>query len=222
MKTIVGIQTAQRDNFLSIFRGGDVTTHHYENNEKSIEKLSGDLEELLISRDTGFEDIALVIVCTGPGSFTGTRGGVAFAKGLCQFTGIPLVGVSAFEVLETKLEADSDYLIMLDARNSRVYTKRNNSKKIEIKRVEEVLDEISKSTLLLGSGVVANQDRILEELSSEASTIESGDLDELTSDKLFAAGIEKYENDKDRFDKEYLLNLSPLYVSPPNITKSKK
>ena len=44
-------------------------------------------------------DLTLLAVCTGPGSFTGLRVGVAYARTLAQFLKIPLLGISAFEVL---------------------------------------------------------------------------------------------------------------------------
>ena len=43
------------------------------------------------------DDITLVGVCTGPGSFTGLRIGVAFAKSLAQSNKIPIVGISAYD-----------------------------------------------------------------------------------------------------------------------------
>ncbi len=44
-------------------------------------------------------DLRVLAVCTGPGSFTGLRIGVAFAKGLAAPGGLPLVGLSALDIL---------------------------------------------------------------------------------------------------------------------------
>jgi tRNA threonylcarbamoyladenosine biosynthesis protein TsaB len=45
---------------------------------------------LLAARAVRPADLAGVIVADGPGSFTGLRIGVAFAKGLCRAAGVPL------------------------------------------------------------------------------------------------------------------------------------
>ena len=45
-------------------------------------------------------DVNGIAVCIGPGSFTGLRIGVAFAKGLAQARDLPCVGVSAYDVAE--------------------------------------------------------------------------------------------------------------------------
>lgn len=45
-------------------------------------------------------DVEALAVCVGPGSFTGLRIGVAFAKGLAQARLLPCIGVPAYDVAE--------------------------------------------------------------------------------------------------------------------------
>lgn len=47
----------------------------------------------------GFEGIGRIAVTTGPGSFTGVRVGLAFARGLALALDVPIVGLSSLEVL---------------------------------------------------------------------------------------------------------------------------
>ncbi|MDL2221343.1 tRNA (adenosine(37)-N6)-threonylcarbamoyltransferase complex dimerization subunit type 1 TsaB [Parabacteroides sp. OttesenSCG-928-N08] len=69
-----------------------------------------------------------VAVSSGPGSYTGLRIGVSFAKGLCFGQGLPLIAVPTLELLaHTALQrhiADSGalYCAMLDARRMEVYS----------------------------------------------------------------------------------------------------
>ncbi len=48
--------------------------------------------------NTTLDAIDLIAVCTGPGSFTGLRIGVAFAKSIAQGRETPLTGVSSYDV----------------------------------------------------------------------------------------------------------------------------
>lgn len=45
------------------------------------------------------KEITLLGVSTGPGSFTGLRVGISFARALAQSLKIPLIGIPAFEIL---------------------------------------------------------------------------------------------------------------------------
>lgn len=49
-------------------------------------------------------DLSGIIVCTGPGSFTGLRVGIAVAKGMAVALDIPVVGVSLFEIAALRLQ----------------------------------------------------------------------------------------------------------------------
>lgn len=72
------------------------------------EALAVGVAEACESAGIAFKEIGLLGVCSGPGSFTGVRAGLAFARGLCF--GAPLLeatGVSAFEVYANML-ADKD------------------------------------------------------------------------------------------------------------------
>lgn len=56
-------------------------------------------EEVLAEAGIGAGHLSAVAVSKGPGSYTGLRIGVSFAKGLCYGLGIPLVGVGSLESL---------------------------------------------------------------------------------------------------------------------------
>lgn len=60
-------------------------------------------------------------VSIGPGSFAGVRVGLAAARGICVARGLPLVGVSTFELLAAAIEGDAPVAVALDARNDQVY-----------------------------------------------------------------------------------------------------
>lgn len=68
--------------------------------------LSGALacvRDVLAASRVTLERIALVGVCTGPGSFTGLRIGVALAKSIAQARELPIIGVSSYDVVDEGL-----------------------------------------------------------------------------------------------------------------------
>lgn len=92
-------------------------------------------DEILRESGTGADELSAVAVSKGPGSYTGLRIGVSFAKGLCYGLGIPLLGIgslrSMVEILREEYSAGivdvnnpSDAVLcpMIDARRMEVYT----------------------------------------------------------------------------------------------------
>ena len=71
-------------------------------------------------------DIAAISVSMGPGSYTGLRIGVSFAKGLAMGLKIPIISVSTFDGLIAQVTDffSSDFLFcpLIDARRNEVYT----------------------------------------------------------------------------------------------------
>jgi tRNA threonylcarbamoyl adenosine modification protein YeaZ len=61
--------------------------------------LLGDLDALLRQASARAADVDAVVVGTGPGSFTGTRIGLAAARGLALALGVPAAGVSTLDAL---------------------------------------------------------------------------------------------------------------------------
>lgn len=81
------------------------------------------LSALLESAALTMQDIDMVAVVNGPGSFTGLRIGIATAKGLAEAAGCPLLTVSTLEAEAWAARGMGAYICpLLDARRNEVYT----------------------------------------------------------------------------------------------------
>lgn len=68
-----------------------------------------------------------VAVLSGPGSFTGLRAGIAFARGLARAREIPLVLVPTFRAASAALGGTADAVFVLDAGRGEVHAARRTS-----------------------------------------------------------------------------------------------
>jgi tRNA threonylcarbamoyladenosine biosynthesis protein TsaB len=68
--------------------------------QDALEAGLGQIEMLLDRANLRLADLDRIAVGLGPGSFTGVRIAVAYAKALAYGSGLPLVGVSSYDALE--------------------------------------------------------------------------------------------------------------------------
>lgn len=105
---------------------GEVIGHHSADNAagQQAEMLPPLVASLFREYSASFEELARVVVSTGPGAFTGVRVGIAFAKGLQIATGAETVGISSLDCLAEQARLQypgSRIAVMVDARRSEIY-----------------------------------------------------------------------------------------------------
>lgn len=105
------------------------------------------------------EDIEVIAIAIGPGSFTGLRIGASLAKGLAMAQHIPLIGVSTFEILSAAQPlVDEQLAVVLQAGRSRLavgWYKNEDESWVakpdpELLTAEEFSKKIRKPTLVCG------------------------------------------------------------------------
>jgi len=84
------------------------------------ERLAPLAQETLAAAGLKFSDLERIGVTVGPGSFTGLRVGLAFAKGLAAALGLPAAGVGVLEALAAAAP-DGLAVAAVDARREQVY-----------------------------------------------------------------------------------------------------
>mgnify|MGYP001550517919 FL=1 len=83
------------------------------------ERLAPMAREVMAAAGLTFDRLDRIAVTVGPGSFTGLRVGIAFAKGLALALDLPAVGIGTLEALAA--EAGGLVFPVIDARRGQLY-----------------------------------------------------------------------------------------------------
>ena len=155
-------------------------------------------------------DIGLVSVNSGPGSFTGLRIGLAAAKGICQAAGIPLVGVTGWQILRTRVSDGTVACAVIENRRDLYYAKwiaGKGSTEAVVLSGDELIDMICaerRRVKVIGSGAASLRDRLADcRLADCAPEGENG----LSAVDVARIGAEAFTQDQ-------LYDLQPVYVEP--------
>ena len=85
------------------------------------EALAPLVAEVMRASGLDFPQIGRIAVTVGPGTFTGVRIGLAFARGLGLARGIPVIGIDSLTAIAANERAEMPLLAVSDARNGEVY-----------------------------------------------------------------------------------------------------
>jgi tRNA threonylcarbamoyladenosine biosynthesis protein TsaB len=99
-------------------------------------------------------DLDRVAVLSGPGSFTGLRAGIAFARGLSRARGIPLVLVPTFRAAAAALPGPSDAVFVLGAGRGEVHVARRAAGRLTEEPVPRSRDAVAAEAAAAGLAVV--------------------------------------------------------------------
>jgi tRNA threonylcarbamoyladenosine biosynthesis protein TsaB len=156
MALILCIETGTDICSVGIVNNGElISLRESDSGRDHAKKVAVFVDELLAENNIDPQQIDAVAVGEGPGSYTGLRIGVSFAKGLCYGLGKPLIAVSSLAALAAVAIEDYKAGIidienwdtarlcpMIDARRMEVYTQVFDSKANPLSSVTaEVVDE---------------------------------------------------------------------------------
>lgn len=181
------------------------------------ERLLQAVDRLLELSRVKVEELELIAVSSGPGSFTGLRIGLATAKGLAQGLKIPLVGVPTAESYARRVEFwPGRVCVLIHDRRNLVYrtdfagSGGERPIELELDRLEEIeaiLAEDLKGRLFLGSGA----ERYRGELEAQGGKVASRALNLPSGFQVALLGKAKFASTGE----DELFSLEPRYLQRP-------
>ncbi|MFI3281600.1 MAG: tRNA (adenosine(37)-N6)-threonylcarbamoyltransferase complex dimerization subunit type 1 TsaB [Rikenellaceae bacterium] len=231
MSLILCIETGTDICSVGIAKDGEmISLRESDQGKDHASKVALFAQELFEQLELEPSDLDAVAVGMGPGSYTGLRIGVSFAKGICYATGRPLIAVESLAMLtqlalenhETSLFDIEDWekarlCPMIDARRMEVYTQLFDSCGAPLTEVAaEIIDSESFATyndgapfLIFGNGAAKCREALPWAHHIEVSPSASG---------LAKKAQEKFN----RAEFEEIAYFEPLYLKDFVVTKSKR
>jgi tRNA threonylcarbamoyl adenosine modification protein YeaZ len=209
VEKFLALDTAGNTIITAVMIAGEIHGKSADRAESRIRNIAVLTEELLQEVELTFADIRGVIVALGPGSFTGLRVGLSFAKGIVAATDIPLVGVSRFQQILYQLRTAGDPLpesmfVPLKADSYYRYSVSNAEESqvdvVTIKELDHFLNDSGSQSCFVDCEIPA----------TAGKNIDTGQAQEIsaTLEALFGAAGEKYSNG----NLTPWTELEPLYV----------
>jgi tRNA threonylcarbamoyl adenosine modification protein YeaZ len=191
--TILAIDTSTSFLRLAAQFGSDRLVKSNERADRSHgQMIVRQISNILESGGVAVDEVGAVVVCVGPGSFTGLRVGIAVAKGMAVALEIPIIGVSLFEVAYRLLgDRTGDALAVIPHRRGEYFISPvGKSVDPDTVRVvmESALPELAARHRLVGLGLGDKEVSLVEPLDYDAA-----DLAHIGADRLESGSIDSVE-----------------------------
>lgn len=181
-----------------------LTSEVVENTESKYHSafLISTIKNILRKNNLKPEDLDVIGINIGPGSFTGIRACTTVARVIAQQLNIKAIGVSSLEIL-SKLGGENP-LVAMDARKNKAYLWCDNEIKgaVELEQVQQIIKN--------GSYNVITDDRLQKILGGTSYQQGNYPLGEILSDLVL---------DKLKTQSGNWAELLPLYIQPPPISQ---
>ena len=209
----LGLDSSEGYGELAAWEGGRlIGVATTKESSRHAEELLPMTEYLLKAHDLDKQQIDLISVNLGPGSFTGLRIGLAIAKGLCQALEIPLVGVNGAFSYRSRLEAERRVCVVIPDRRDLYYVQwyindMEAAGAIEVVAERNLLESVKgmhKEATFVGSG--AERLRPLLE-SIQGAKLAPKEMNRPSAVSIARLGANSYDTDQ-------LYDLEPIYVEP--------
>lgn len=216
---VLGIDTSSNATSIAVIEDNKLICEYTINTKMThSQKLMPMIENMLKISEINVNDMDIIAICQGPGSFTGLRIGMATAKALSHVNKLPIVGVNSLELLAGNMDLNNKKICsILDAQRTQVYMgqyKFENNKLVELKgidvvEIDDLLQELKNSNeewILVGEAVYKYQDKIrkVENIHIPAP---SHNVNKASS--LCSIAMNKYNQNIDVYD---CYSINPVYI----------
>jgi tRNA threonylcarbamoyladenosine biosynthesis protein TsaB len=171
-------------------------------------------------------DLTAIAVALGPGSFTGLRIGLSYAKGLAMALGLRLVGVPTLDAMalcavgSRFVRSGVTICPVLDARKGEVYAALYRAVDDALEKVvgeqvaplEDFALRISGEVVFIGESKAEDARMLLSLKGRSAATVDGAELRASMGGLIAALGAARVA----RNDVDDIVALEPLYLRPPD------
>ena len=211
---ILALCTTSTSGSIAICRDDTISFVSYLNiNITHSERLMPQIDFGLKQSKIGIEDLHLVCLANGPGSFTGIRIGLATAKGFCMAKKIPLLPVNTLELLAFNLYGNKfPILSFIDAKMDEVYAALYSRDLDEIitpqnTKPVEFLKKIKGPVIIIGDGI-GKYENIIKDSGIEYKLALPHQNIPMAS-TLISIALKK---EIPEYDFDFIANLEPYYL----------
>lgn len=228
MGPVLGLDTSTQIASLAIVARGRVTGSRAIPVSSHGASLPGVVDELLSSAGFKIRDLSAIAVGIGPGSFTGLRIGLSYAKGLAMASGCALTGVPGFDAMalaaldSADIETGRLLAVVVDARKHELYAAlyrvvADGLEKLTedlVVTLEHLASLITEDVIFIGDSRAKGAAALVSEIGYRAAAVfETGTLD-MRGVSVAAIGAARLA----RGEMDRVASLEPLYIRAPEAT----
>ena len=224
---VLGLDTASVTASLAVASHGKILAEIARSAASHGAQLPAAAAEVVAQAGLGLKDLHGIAVGIGPGSFTGLRVGIAYAKGLVLALGCALIGIPTFDGLAlAAIDQASPPVVtaicpILDARKGEVYANlyRVGSDRLDkishplVIRLQNLFPELSDGVILIGDSKAKEASLLLCERGIHSTVL---DEVELNSRGRYVAAMGAERLSRGAIDTP--ATLEPLYVRSAEAT----
>ncbi|MGA7872078.1 MAG: tRNA (adenosine(37)-N6)-threonylcarbamoyltransferase complex dimerization subunit type 1 TsaB [Candidatus Binatus sp.] len=226
-RPVLGLDTSTSIGSLALIAGGSVAASIARPVTSHGAALPGAIDELLEAAGLALSGLGAIAVGTGPGSFTGLRIGLSYAKGIAMASGCALVGVPGFDAMASaalernNIERGRLVCVVVDARKREVYTAlyrvvADGLEKLSEESVvalEHLASRIAEDVMFVGDERAKDAAALVQSRGYRVAVFETGMLD-LRGVCVAALGGARFA----RGETDRAASLEPLYIRTPEAT----
>jgi tRNA threonylcarbamoyladenosine biosynthesis protein TsaB len=224
---VLGLDTASATASLAIVSHGKVLAQTMRSAASHGAELPAAIAEVIAQAGITLKDLRGIAVGIGPGSFTGLRVGIAYAKGLVLALGCVLIGIPTFDCLaiaafeQASVPEGSLICPIVDARKGEVYTNFYRARADRLDKISQPLvikllnlfPELSDGVILIGDSKAKEASLLLSERGIRSTLL---DEVELNSRGRYVAALGAERTSRGEVDRP--ATLEPLYVRTAEAT----